>query len=175
MRSEFALAAWRLDQERELAKVDQAYAAYPPGKVLYAQSKTIPVRRRSGIVFSTKGRVEVLVVDASDEDVAKAVANGASVVTPMGAKAIAEDDALVVFETARTDTSQVERLLAEQTAENIALRAELEALRSKRRDKDPDAVRPERLATKPGPAPAPKSEADEIIAGAKAEQAAPKK
>lgn len=186
LRSEFEFRKWELERETELAKVERAYKEHPPGGKLFVQTRTIPTRRRAGIVFSNKGSVEVEIVDASDEDVVTAVVNGRNVVTPMGAKAIVEDDALIVSD-APSSKATVARVA--ELEEMIAARdAEIASLRGKRRDSDPDKVSPDRLgkgktaATTPAntpPAATPStpasSEADQILADAKSKQQNPTK
>lgn len=188
LRNEFEYRKWELEREAEIAKEDQAYKGHPPGGKLYAQTRSLPTRRRAGIVFSNKGSVEVEIVDASDEDVAQAVINGRNVVTPMGAKAIFEDDALIVSD-APASKATVARV-GELEAENEQLKAEIASLRGKRRETDADRVTPERLGKEktkagataiatPPPAPtptnAPASEADQILADAKTKQQNPTK
>lgn len=181
LRSEFEFRKWEREREAEIEKIERAYKEHPPGGKLFVQTRTIPARRRAGLVFSNKGSVEVEIVDASDEDVVKAVVNGQSVVTPMGAKAIVEDEALIVSD-APSSKETVARV-AELENENEQLKAELASLRSKR--VDPDKVSPERLKGKPAatspasPPPATTSpatsEADQILADAKNKQQNPTK
>lgn len=150
MRNELEYRKWEREQRAEMDKVERAYSEQPPGKRLYVQSKTIPQRRRAGILFSNKGRVEVRVVDAEDADIAQAVANGRTVVSPMGAKAIVEDDALIVFEDPGAyDVSSISAERDALAAENAELKSRLaETLRGKRND--PDRVVPDRLANEKG-------------------------
>lgn len=166
-----AFRAWQIEQEDIEAKRNEAWSAYPPGtKLFVTTARGIPRRGRAGVVFSRDARTEVLVVNHDPETIAdlrsakiltdgdldkaadkagvsreEAVAiRGNNVVSPLGAKEIAEDDGLQTFksagENARDDRDdEIETL----RAENAKLAAELGKAR-KARETNPTA--PTRLA-----------------------------
>lgn len=146
--------ARRLDERDAKARSEAS-----PGTKFFVQTKALPVRRRAGIAFSNKARVPVEVVDATDEEVAAKVLAGATVVTPLGALAIVEDDALIVYkDNAPTAdggrTAELEAQNADLTAQLADAQAQLAALRKPSADGSDGTVKSDRLAAKKAAAPA---------------------
>lgn len=126
------LRRWTAEQTRADRKIDEAYKEHPPGKTLFVTAtRTLPSRRRAGVGFSSQGRTEVKVIDATDAEVAQLQKSGQNVVNPVGAKEIADDTGehggLVVFEGpgVGTDEKAAAAEKSELEAENTRLRAEL--------------------------------------------------
>lgn len=151
-RDPLALEAWHAEQQRIEEERARAWSEYPPGtKMFVSTARGIPRRGRAGVVFSDKGRTEILVVNADDDMIAKvraaqvtrdadlekiadehrltvedvvALRNGGAV-GPLGAKAIADDSGLNVHtsSSAKEDASSedVEAL----RAENATLKEQL--------------------------------------------------
>lgn len=130
-----------------------ARAANPPGKTLYVQTRALTRRRRAGIEFTNKDRVQVDVVDLSSSDVAVMLSSGKMVVNPSSAVSVIEDDALMVFESPMTNSdaprvAELEAQLAATNAELALVNAQLSGLREARRKQDPDAVASDRMTKK---------------------------
>lgn len=111
-----------------------------PGNRMFVSlgDRTIEARRRAGVRFERGHRATVLIVDDSDETVAKAQEMGQfpegvdGVVNVYGAEQILEDDALVVHQSAaspedvqllRRQKEDLEREVVRMREENAALRA----------------------------------------------------
>lgn len=173
-RNELALAEWQFEQNEIDRKRSEAWNEYPPGTRLFVTTaRGIPRRGRAGVVFSKEGRTEVSVVNLDDEAITelrnvKIVTDGdldraadkagvsreeaiaarsGSAVSPLGAKAIAEDDGLQVYKSAG-DQAKADRDEELETlrAENAKLSAELAKAR-KPREANPSA--PQRLGQAP--------------------------
>lgn len=142
--NELRFQRWRADQERRDREIDQAWEEHPPGRTLHVTaSPKLPMRRRAGITFSNQGRTEVEVIDATEAEVLEIQATGATVVNPVGAKAIAEDTGqhggLIVYDGPGGGSA-----LAELSDEQ--LEAELKARRERpRTPAQPGDGRPQRL------------------------------
>lgn len=147
--------------EREYQEAASKYP--PGSRLFVTTARGIARRGRAGLTFTEKGRTEIEVVDMSDDMLAKVrtltqpqieklqkgetipglegltgrdaarLASSSGFVSPMGAKAIAEDDGLVVFSDAggkaAADPSEADRRISELEAENKSLREQLAAAR----------------------------------------------
>lgn len=151
VRSDLDNRRWATEESKLDARDAAARKVHPAGKQLYAQSRAVPQRRRAGIDFSNRSRTEVTVVDEDSEAVAARVALGQSVVSPLGASALLDDDGLTVFEAPLDSEMSADRdadyqsQLAAKDAELAEARAQLAGLRKARKGDDPDAVTPTRL------------------------------
>lgn len=175
--------AWYEEQTRITQELAEAQSKYPPGTKLYVTTKGISSRSRSGVRFTNQGRTEVEVVDLYDDELAKVRAGDDSIlpakddgsphpmaarirsgstnaVSSLGAKAIANDDALIVYrgpdEKTAVDSSEYQ---AEIDARDGRIK-ELEATLAKRdaeiarlkSGKGDSTGAPERLAKGAAPA-----------------------
>jgi hypothetical protein len=140
------------NEERERLRVARdnrrrGYDEPRPGSKMYVSlDRTIEARRRAGVRFERGHRFTVLVVDASDAEVAlaqeeirmpdgKALPAGVDgVVNPWGAEQILADDALTVHQNAASpeDAEQLRRENEALAVEASKLREEVASLRSVR-------------------------------------------
>lgn len=111
------------------------------GAVMFVSlDRTIEARRRAGVRFERGHRAKVLVIDASDADIAKILESGNlpegadGVVNIDGAEQILADDALVVHQSAAgaEDALQLRRENEALATEAARLREEIASLRSAR-------------------------------------------
>lgn len=132
----------------------KGHAEPKPGDKLHVQLDGSVTRRgRAGIRFERGARVELEVIDGTEEDVAAKQRAGAAVVSVLGAERIFEDTALHVFsapmspdevEDLRAAKAAVEEELRVTRAERDELTAKVRAARMSAPD-SPDG-RPTRLA-----------------------------
>jgi hypothetical protein len=140
--------AYRAKVRAYEATAATAATRFPAGtKMHVTAARGLSRRARAGIVFNGKASIEVEVVDGTEAELAKRVAHGEAVVSPLGAAAIVADDALIVHGGPRTRGVQIaqdDELVAAKSA-LAAAQAELAKLRTS----SPPAKgegRPERLA-----------------------------
>lgn len=166
--SEAARDQWYRAQDKLAEAFAAARAKYPPGSKLSATTaRGIPRRGRAGVVFGERTRTEVVVVDLTDAELATLRAGGdvdglsaaeaakiratPNAVTPTGAKAIADDDGLIVFAAGGDDAKFAaeadakDRRIAELEAELQNARAKISELTRRASGAGGDG-RPERLA-----------------------------
>lgn len=149
--------------ERERSEAWNRYP--PGSTLNVTTARGISRRGRAGVTFTDKGRTTVEVVNLDDEQIARVRSlteaeldklndggideldgvdratavrlrqEGAALVSPMGAKAIADDDGLTVFGEGNTDAAaagdEKDRRIAELEAENKTLRDKLTAANRK--------------------------------------------
>ncbi len=171
--SEAEERAWVAKQQADERAYEDAAAKYPPGSKLFVSTaRGIKSRRRAGIDFADNARQEVAVVDLTDDEMAKIKAgddtilgttgegderkpdklavqlrSGAPMVTPTGAKSIAEDDGLTVWTGAGADPKELDdkdRRIAELEAELATANKTIASLRKAQRDPSNPAA-PSRL------------------------------
>lgn len=152
--NELRFARWKREQEQLDDKDDDAWDEHPPGGKLYVTAvSSIPVRTRAGIGFPNTARVEVEIIDATDDEVRGLQLQGHAVVNPVGAKAIIEDTGpaggLIVFDAAGMGSVAPQVNLDEISDEEFARRqADMKAAagrRAERRESRKGQGAPERI------------------------------
>lgn len=148
-RSEFEREDYFADLRAQQDAIDAAWDKVPVGtKLRVSTARGINSRRRAGVDFSQRP-ITVEVVDDTETNVAKRIESGEAVVTPVGGKAIIDDDGLLVLragglgggdETAAfadrqlremaDDKAATERALSEERSKRRELEEELAALRA---------------------------------------------
>jgi len=164
LRDERTIAANERRERRRLriANRKAGHSEPRPGDVMHVSiaDRNLTRRTRAGVKFERGQRVEVKILDRTDEEIVELQRAGATVVNVYGAERILEDEALAVRSSpsaADMDVDKLRRAVTDLETENQLQREELKRLREARQSAaDAGDGRPSRLIAARGAA---KSEA----------------